>query len=311
MSKINKYPKRINQFSQLVGMNDDEIILESKGRRDCMISELKKIEFYKCKELLNEQGQLEAMAVIEGVNPGRVFVDDIEIPTSGLIWLGNNDGFIFIGDEKNESFNNELNNYIDKIIIPEALKIGLNWFEGVGNHPSWNTTIEKVLNNRTLGSWNQRVYTLQKDDYTYNSELVIEKGYKVVKISEKLFENKDNAIKNIDFLRGKILEFWSSSEMFFSNGIGYCMLYKDEMVSICFSGFVVENVHGVDIETLEAHQGKKLAQKVAQSFVEDCLNNNMVPYWDCMESNKPSIAVAENIGFKIAFNYVGYEFPFK
>ncbi len=71
-----------------------------------MISELKNNEFYKCRELLNEQGQLEAKAVIEGVNPGRVFVDDTNSPTSGLIWLGNNDGFIFIGDEKNEDFNN-------------------------------------------------------------------------------------------------------------------------------------------------------------------------------------------------------------
>ena len=276
-----------------------------------MITELNKLEFYKCKELLYEKGQLEANAIIEGVNPGRVFVNDTDSPTSGLIWLGNNDGFIFIGDEKNEEFNEELNHFIDQIIIPEALKVGLHWFEGVGNHPSWNTTIEKVFNNRTLGSWNQRVYTLQKWDFTYNSELVIETGYKVVKISKDLFENKDNAIKNIDFLHAKILEFWSSSETFFSKGLGYCVLYENEIVSICFSGFVVRNVHCIDIETLEEHQGKKLAQKIAQSFVEDCLNNNIIPYWDCMESNKSSIAVAENIGFRIAFNYIGYEFPFK
>ena len=115
-----------------------------------MISELKKFEFYKCKELLNEQGQLEAKAVIEGVNPGRVYVDDRDAPTSGLIWLGNNDGFIFIGDENNERFSNELNTFIDQIITPEAQKVGLHWFEGVGNHPNWNPTIEKLLNNREL-----------------------------------------------------------------------------------------------------------------------------------------------------------------
>lgn len=63
-----------------------------------MITELKKSEFYKCKDLLYAQGvQLEAKAVVEGVNPGRIFVDDIETPASGLIWLGNNDGFFFIG----------------------------------------------------------------------------------------------------------------------------------------------------------------------------------------------------------------------
>lgn len=276
-----------------------------------MISELKKLKFYKCNDLLYEQGQLEAKAVIKGVNPGRVFVDDIDSPTSGLIWLGNNDGFIFIGDEKNEGFNKELNNFIDKIIIPEAINVGLNWFEGIGNHRKWNTTIKKVFKSRNLGSWNQRVYTLQKDDYKCNYDLAIEQGYKVVKICETLFENNDYSIKNIEFLHSKILEFWSSSETFFSEGIGYCVIYKDEIVSICFSGFVVGNVHCIDIETLEGHQGKKLAQKIALSFVKDCLDNNIVPYWDCMESNKPSIAIAENIGFRNVFNYIGYEFPFK
>jgi len=275
-----------------------------------MISELKKFEFYKCKDLLYEQGQLEAKAVIEGVNPGRVFVDDIDYPTSGLIWLGNNDGFIFIGNEKNEGFNIELNKFIDNIIIPEAMKVGLTRFEGIGNHRKWNTTIEKVLKSRKLGSWNQRVYTLQKNDYKCNSEIAIEKGYKVVKICETLFGNSDYSIKNIEFLHSQILEFWSSPETFFSAGIGYCMIYKDEIVSICFSGFVVGNVHAVAIETLEGHRGKKLAQKIAKSYVTDCLNNNIVPYWDCMESNKPSIAVAENIGFKNVFNYIGYDFSF-
>jgi len=279
------------------------------GKR--MISELKKFDFYKCKDLLYEHGQLEAKAIIEGINPGRVFVDDNNYPTSGLIWLGNNDGFIFIGDEKNEVFNNELNNFIENIIIPEAIKVGLTWFEGIGNHREWNTTIEKVLKSRKLGIWNQRVYTLQKNDFKCNSELAIEHGYKVVKICKTLFKNNDHSINNIEFLHSKILEFWSSPERFFSDGIGYCMVHKNEIVSVCFSGFVVGNVHCIDIETLERHQGKKLAQKISQSFVKDCLNNNIVPYWDCMESNKPSIAVAEKIGFRNVFNYIGYDFSFK
>lgn len=275
-----------------------------------MISELKNNVFYKCRELLNEQGQLEAKAVIEGVNPGRVFVDDTDSPSSGLIWLGNNDGFIFIGDEKNEEFNNDLNNFIDTVIIPEAKIVGLNWFEGIGNHRKWNITIENVLISRKLGSWNQKVYTLQKIDYKYNCEPEIEQGYKVVKISETLIENYDYSIRNIEFLQSKILEFWSSTESFFNNDLGYCVVYKNEIVSVCFSGFVVGNVHCIDIETLDRYQGKKLAQKIANCFVKDCLDKNFVPYWDCMESNKPSIAVAENIGFSNVFNYIGYEFSF-
>lgn len=98
---------------------------------------------------------------------------------------------------------------------------------------------------------------------------------------------------------------------FFNEGIGYCIVYDDVIVSVCFSGFVFENIHCIDIETIEGYQGRKLAQKIAHSFVKDCLENDIIPYWDCMELNKPSVAVVENVGFTNVFNYVGYYFLFE
>ncbi|EFI64485.1 putative DNA-binding ribbon-helix-helix protein [Bacillus sp. TE9106W] len=49
-----------------------------------MISELSKNDFYKCSSLINERGQLEVKAVIAGVNPGRIFVDNISSLIRGL-----------------------------------------------------------------------------------------------------------------------------------------------------------------------------------------------------------------------------------
>ncbi|KOS26651.1 acetyltransferase [Bacillus anthracis] len=274
-----------------------------------MISELSKNDFYKCSSLINERGQLEVKAVIAGVNPGRIFVDNISSPNSGLIWLGNNDGFFFIGNAENEEFNKEMKHLIDNVIKPEAKKVGLNCFEGIGNHSKWNKTIERIFQHRNLKSWNQRVYTLRKEDYENHHESKIEQGYTVLKMDKALYEN-NNTFKNIDFLQSKILEFWSSPDHFFNEGIGYCIVYDDLIVSVCFSGFVFENIHCIDIETIEEHQGKKLAQKITHSFVKDCLENNITPYWDCMELNKPSVAVVENVGFINVCNYVGYYFLF-
>ncbi|ARZ63249.1 MULTISPECIES: GNAT family N-acetyltransferase [Bacillus cereus group] len=274
-----------------------------------MIFELSKNDFYKCSSLINERGQLEVKAVIAGVNPGRIFVDNETSPNSGLIWLGNNDGFFFIGNAENEEFNKEMNHLINNVIKPEAKKVGLNCFEGIGNHSKWNKTIERIFQHRNLKSWNQRVYTLRKEDYEENHESKIEQGYVVLKMNKALYES-NNTFKNIDFLQSKILEFWSSPDHFFNEGIGYCIVYDDLIVSVCFSGFVFENIHCIDIETIEGHQGKKLAQKITHSFVKDCLENNITPYWDCMELNKPSVAVVENVGFINVCNYVGYYFLF-
>ena len=168
-----------------------------------MICELSKDDFYRCNRLVNEQGQLEVRAVIAGVNPGRIFVDNVTSPNSGLIWLGNNDGFFFIGDAENEEFNKEVNRFINHVIVPEARKVGLDCFEGIGNHSKWNKTIERIFQHRKLKSWNQRVYMLGKEDYENHHEPKFEQRYTVLKMSKALYENNNNTFKNIDFCNQK------------------------------------------------------------------------------------------------------------
>lgn len=273
-----------------------------------MICELSKEDFHKCKSIINGAGQLEVKAIVEGINPGRIFVDHLISPTTGLVWLGNNDGFVFIGNEHNDAFNYEINGFLDLVIAPEARKVGLEWFEGLGNHQGWDTVIEKLFTSRNLKSWNQKVYTLSKTTYKEKS-YSMEKGYTVTKISSELL--KDSSIKNMDFLRLKVSEFWTSSESFLNTGKGYCVLFNNMIVSICLSGFVVENIHCIAIETFKGHRGRKLGQVVAYYFVKDCLENGNIPYWDCMEENWPSVAIAENLGFENVFDYKGYYFKLK
>ncbi|UOQ46846.1 GNAT family N-acetyltransferase [Gracilibacillus caseinilyticus] len=273
-----------------------------------MIAELNKQDFYKCKDLVNNFGQLEILAIINGVNPGRIFVDNPETPGSGVVWQGNKDGFVFFGNEQNEEFNSRINYFIDNVIEPQAKRIGLDWFEAIGNHEGWNKVIEKIFEHRDLGDWDQRVYVLDKNDYIATNKPNINKEYTVHKINKGFYETNQNSLSNFDFLRSKLLGAWSSLDNFFNSGIGYCIVYNNAIVSICHSEFAVDNVHCIAIETVREHQGKKLAQKVAHRFVTDCLDKGMVPYWDCMEVNKASIALAENIGFRKVFDYKGYDF---
>lgn len=272
-----------------------------------MISELDKSEYYKCEELLGKEGLLEAKAVIEGGHPGRVFVDDVNAPASGVIWLGSNNGFIFIGNEDTEGFNFELNGFFNSVVRTDYEKVGFSAFEAIGYHSKWEETIKKVFRENAVG-YDQKVYELQKQHYRKENEPVIEPGYEVIKITRDTF---NAPYENIGFLQSKILEFWPALEQFLNDGVGYMAVYEQEIASVCFSGVVAGDVHGIDIETLPHHQGKKLAQKVAYSFVKDCLENQITPYWDCMEVNKPSVSVAENIGFQNTFNYIWYRIPFE
>ncbi|GEN54887.1 acetyltransferase [Halobacillus faecis] len=248
-------------------------------------------------------------AVIEGNNPGRIYVDDPDCPKSGLIWLGNHDGFFFIGDEENEGFNKEMNDFIDQEILPEAKKLKINHFIAIGHHSRWEKTIETIFENRDMKKSNQNVYQMEKRLSSDEDEPSIREDDRVFKMSKELYDNKGDSLDNIEFLRSKLLEFWTTPEDFFQKGFGYGVIYKNRIVSLCFSGFVAENVHGIDIETLEDHQGKKLGQIAAHRFVKECVRKEMIPYWDCEEANKPSNAIAENIGLEKSFEYMVYIFP--
>lgn len=62
-----------------------------------MIYELEQDQFIRCKHLVKQERHLDVQAIIEGNNPGRVFVDHVDLPQSGLVWFGNLDGFHYFG----------------------------------------------------------------------------------------------------------------------------------------------------------------------------------------------------------------------
>lgn len=83
-----------------------------------MIYELNRAQFLNISHLLNgELINLAIKAVVEGYNPGWIFVDNIENPKMAMIWSKGIKGFYFVGESNNLDFNNNINMYIDKEIF--------------------------------------------------------------------------------------------------------------------------------------------------------------------------------------------------
>ena len=53
----------------------------------------------------------------------------------------------------------------------------------------------------------------------------------------------------------------------------------------------------IDIEVLEEHRKKGIARALTIAFVNHCMKGDLVPHWDCVESNKASFQLAESAGF--------------
>ncbi|MNP72003.1 GNAT acetyltransferase [compost metagenome] len=75
------------------------------------------------------------------------------------------------------------------------------------------------------------------------------------------------------------------------------------MVSLCFSSFVADQTHAIDIETLEGFRRKSYGTAVARAFVQECMQKEIYPYWDCSPDNSGSIRLAKTIGMSLNFDY--------
>ncbi|WP_158736312.1 GNAT family N-acetyltransferase [Alteribacillus sp. YIM 98480] len=273
-----------------------------------MICELEPDAFDRCIPLLEPDSHVEAKAVVEGVNSGRIFVNNSLSPEAGMVWLGNNDGFFFIGNEGQADFNNEIVKYVEEVIKPEMVEKELFYFEMMGNHSGWHSTVQKLFIHRSLTSCTQHVFILKPNDYVPKNTAV-RPPYKIKKITKAFYEEERNII-NISYLDRKIQESWSSKEDFFKKGLGYCIVCEDEIVGICHTNFAADKRQCIAIEISEAHQNQGLAKTIGHYYVKDCFRQGFLPYWDCMDSNKSSQAVADHLGFTHQFSYPSYAFSF-
>jgi len=69
----------------------------------------------------------EALAVIEGNNPGRVFVDDPHTPRAALIWAHGIQGIYAIGNADTAVFIKDLEFFTEEVLRPRLLQLGISW----------------------------------------------------------------------------------------------------------------------------------------------------------------------------------------
>lgn len=269
------------------------------------MKELTADQFYIVEPLLIDEGSVEVRAVIEGMNEGRVFVDQVHDPASAIVWLGNMDGIFVIGEERNPLFTTKIRECIDMVIGPAAIAAGVHEAEVLSYHPNWDLVLDDVFGDRTSEKWEQFIYR-----YPANSSKSIEcpEGFRIVPVEKALMQASPFSRSLIE---EKIYTFWSSEEDFFENGLGVCMMKGPEVASICITGFRAGNVHAVDIETYKAFKKRGLGTIAANAFVKECLAHDGVPYWDCSADNVPSVRTAEKAGFLLQGIYRGIAFEFE
>jgi len=266
-----------------------------------VIQELSNDKYYKVDNLFKSDKFPEATSVIKKNNPGWVFVDDINSPKSALIFSKGMGGFYLMGDYTNIEFKNELLFFIEGI-YSRLNSIGINWIEISGVTNEWNKIIQEVFSSKNLSKDKQLVYKIKNDTP------ISEESVGNIRLVNK--HTFDLEISNINFVKKEIQKFWGSIDDFLNKGICNYYLLGNEIVSICYSGFVKDSIHTIGIETLENHRRKGYGYKVAQMFLKECKMKDIQPHWDCSEDNNGSKYLAEKLGLKKEYDYICHWYNF-
>ncbi len=110
-------------------------------------------------------------------------------------------------------------------------------------------------------------------------------------------------MRNFTAVLDEVTSMWGSLDAFCAAGFGYCAHDGSSIVSWCTAEYVSPAQCGIGIETIPSAQGQGLATAVGAAFLAACGQRSILAHWDAWTDNRPSIAVAENLGFRLSSSY--------
>lgn len=128
--------------------------------------------------------------------------------------------------------------------------------------------------------------------------------YQVLEINEELYEKALNDKYLAQFVHG-----FSNAVDFINNGLGYFVLFNEEIVGgISSCARYKDNVE-VQIAIHPSHRGKHLARSIGAKFVLECQKRKLYPWWDC--ANPTSEHIAKRLGYFLKQENCTYKMQIK
>ena len=260
-----------------------------------MICRLEKNEYNKVLPLFSDfPGHPVIHGVIEGNNPGRIWVDDVANPRRAFLWAMFEQDFFLAGKASDKEFNSLLNKWILEEVVKEAQANNEKSFSLILCNKEWEEKVSTILSGRE--------YTI---DYTNCYELNHEKFRKHFNWREKVTGNL--VMREVDeelFLRVKddggipFKNWWYSYKDFKAKGLGFTLMKEDVLVSTCFACFVGANAVEIGILTHPENHRKGYATLTAAALIEKCLEKGLNPIWHTGKNNIPSNKLALKLGYE-------------
>ncbi len=271
-----------------------------------MMHELNPSEFYRALAVFQGDDPrssrgLPPFAVLEGRSPGRVFVDDPHDPATAFIW--SRWGYFYLaGEARHDEFNRALHERLCGELLPQSVALGERWPVLYPFSEAWGEKIGLFLGDRAYQKLYRRSYTLNLAAFSLHRawRKKVLPGFCMRRVDQELLAQTG------DEIAGPIQATWISLGAFLSQGLGYCLLHGERVVSLCLACFAARGKLEISINTAEEYRRQGLATLTAAAFIEECLERGLQPNWECWWTNTPSTALAEKLGFEQGVDHPVY-----
>jgi RimJ/RimL family protein N-acetyltransferase len=245
-------------------------------------------------------------ALIEGNNPGRIFVDDVAQPRTALALTV--EGTLLAGDDTNPATNEALRRLFQESIFTNNVFVEDDWGMMLAVHPqSWEAKLPQLIPTHQADVVPRYHYLCREVKLNWRDHLP--EGYTIHQIDRALLENPAFTIPPA--ILAKIPTYWRAEDHFLAKGAGFCVVHQNEAVSWCIADCTAGSQIDVGIMTVPAQRRRGLAAVVAAATVEHCLSHGFASVgWHCDQDNVGSWKTAERVGFQRTREYVYYFYIF-
>lgn len=265
--------------------------------------ELKPGDFARAFPLCEALPFIPLRSTLLGNTPGRVFVDEYTIPQVAIVWM--QWGFTYLaGQPVHEQLMADIVNQI----IPELISESSLRTQELLLFPcseSWTSNLSSSLAAYRPKKIFRRAFSFIPNSFSdhYGWLDRLPSGFHIYRIDQPLIERLGSQVSQ------EITSSWASTEDFLNRGFGFCLLHKDEIVSLCTSSFIAGREVEACIRTTLHYRSKGYATFTALAFIEHCLQNDLLPHWECPWDHLASCALATRLGFVNPVDHLVYHLP--
>ncbi len=222
-------------------------------------------------------------AVLEGLVPGRVWVDRLESPRAAHVLHGYGMSLVW-GPGVNQVFSVlgahlRAGTYRGR---DEWLQIDPRW-----DHLDWDKALGEAAQRftRVNFGFDEALFRAR-----HNGPL-LPQGWQIETMEEGGYALHDIAVTPSAF--------WQDFAAFTTHGAGVCAVKEGEIGALAFAATRFADWLEIGIETRQAYRGQGLARAVAVAMIEKCLAQGLTPVWACRKENTGSLRLAQSLGFVI------------